>query len=94
MRGFHPIGELLGEIDWLLDAPDAEDTGRPVKPGSKLLPVSAEMRTDYLSDSHLMEVRVINLEHGALADFHFSEWIHNSVRACWWDRVITQKGKC
>ena len=30
MTWFHPTGELLGEIDRLLDAPDAEDTGLTV----------------------------------------------------------------
>lgn len=78
MMWFHPIGQLLGEIDWLLDAPDAEDAffrivfaGEPAE-GSFGLHANLGV-LDGASNLSNGQVHAINLDHQTIAQFHIDK---------------------
>lgn len=85
MTWFHPIGELLGEIDWLLDAPDAEDAffrivlaGKPAE-GSFGLHANLGVLngTSNLSNG---QVHAINLDHQTIVQFHIDKLLGHRER--------------
>jgi len=84
MTGFHPIGKLLGEIDWLLDAPDAEYTGLAVNTAGEFHPSAQMIEVNQFPGPAFLECWFIQVKHCALSNRHISERIDTSYRGFRW----------
>lgn len=83
MAWFHPIGQLLGEIDWLLDAPDADHAFMGIDLGLEAAKLASFLKAKFnaldrspnLDDARANEVEIDNQ---AVISLHVSKLLRKA----------------